>query len=467
MAVTLTNDAANARVRVQAAGLPALTLGGTVAVQASTDNAVWRTVRGASALTPAGGAIDVYDYEYAPGVSTTYRVISNLTAWDAFGRVSAGSWGTADSGQAWSLADAALSATGTAGRVTLTVGGSRSVPLNAVTIADADIRVDVAITALQTGTESVVALILARRDNVGDKDYRAALSWQPSASSTGAVSLALQRRMPGVTSVLMNLPTWEVYNATETFRIRLQLKGSIIRLKAWRTTVAEPVAWNAAVIDTAIPSGGLNLAVSRNAGVTTPSSVVDFDNLTVDNATPLSLQSASITPTALTKTWLKSTEHPWLNMAIQQGLPLGPVRNPRGTAHDVLNSPLPVAVLEQAGSRTWPLRIRATTELQDTLLDWMLASGDVLYLHGPDDKSLPNRGRGVYLRFDQTGQSGQLRPRGDVHHLLLQLREVAAPGPDIAYAATLWDPLIASAGSVGNLVNAYPSWPALLARALI
>jgi hypothetical protein len=73
MSVTLTVDDALARVRLVA------TVGGTVAyavIDRSTNDVRWTTVRGGSVVVPASLAVRLDDYEFPPGVATTYRVRS-------------------------------------------------------------------------------------------------------------------------------------------------------------------------------------------------------------------------------------------------------------------------------------------------------------------------------------------------------------------------------------------------------
>ena len=71
MSVTLAYDAGLARVRVSVDALP----GGTAYVRLDrTVNGVqWAGVRGGDRLTPAAGVAAVDDYEFPPGVATTYR----------------------------------------------------------------------------------------------------------------------------------------------------------------------------------------------------------------------------------------------------------------------------------------------------------------------------------------------------------------------------------------------------------
>src|SRR5690606_16416623 len=64
MAVTLTYDATLARVRLSATAVT----GPTVAVERSTDQIRWTTVRGGAALAVTGGTVSLDDYEFVPGV---------------------------------------------------------------------------------------------------------------------------------------------------------------------------------------------------------------------------------------------------------------------------------------------------------------------------------------------------------------------------------------------------------------
>jgi len=71
VSVTLAYDPGLARVRVAVDALPAATV--YVRVDRSVNGVQWTTVRGGDRLTPAAGAARVDDYEFAPGVATTWR----------------------------------------------------------------------------------------------------------------------------------------------------------------------------------------------------------------------------------------------------------------------------------------------------------------------------------------------------------------------------------------------------------
>lgn len=156
--------------------------------------------------------------------------------------------------------------------------------------------------------------------------------------------------------------------------------------------------------------------------------------------------------TSLDAVWLKSCIRPFLNMQITLGGPgFDQERPARGSGYEVANRALPVAVTELAGSKRYDLRIRTTTDDEDRQLDFLLASGDVLFLHAPAGKVVP--AGGVWVKAE-TDRARLLNVGGTMRHRLVPVMEVAAPGPDVGYALLTWQTILNNYGTLSALLNA-------------
>lgn len=165
--------------------------------------------------------------------------------------------------------------------------------------------------------------------------------------------------------------------------------------------------------------------------------------------------------TSLDAVHLKSPVRPFLNLTVSLGGPgFEAERDGRGTASSVMDRSLPVAVSQLSGSKRYPLLIRTSTDLEARNLDYLLASGDVLFLHAPADMVVP--AGGVYLLVDQAGEK-LLHVAGERRHWAVPVQEVAAPGPDVGYALLTWQTILDSYGTLDALLTANRTLDDLLA----
>lgn len=176
-------------------------------------------------------------------------------------------------------------------------------------------------------------------------------------------------------------------------------------------------------------------AISRSAVVALP------------HAEYLNEQTANTTP-VLDTIWIKSIVRPFLNRRVTVTGWSDIARGDRGAQFDVVGRTLPIAVTDVGGTATFTLELYAATHDDAQTLDYILASGDVLFLHTPAGCELPS----AYLRV--AGSSAR-RPhvRASSRVFSLPVIEVAAPGPDVVGATSTWQ----------TVLNSYPTWAAVLA----
>ncbi|MDX3629056.1 alkaline phosphatase D family protein [Streptomyces europaeiscabiei] len=200
-------------------------------------------------------------------------------AYDSYTRtVGAGSWGTSDGGQAWTLVG------GTASE--RSVDGSRglvSLPSAPATIrlqtlpdpiADCEIRARLSVSAVATG-DSIVPGVLMRYTGASDF-YRARIHFGLS----GALSVSVTR---GSTQIGSTVALPHPYTAGAEFEIRARLIGHRILARVWRTGTAEPPAWHCdqTVSSSTIDTGQVGCTASAFSGNTNVSPVCRFDQFEV------------------------------------------------------------------------------------------------------------------------------------------------------------------------------------------
>jgi len=195
-----------------------------------------------------------------------------------------------------------------------------------------------------------------------------------------------------------------------------------------------------------VVTGGAS-AISRGAVVALPHA--DF----------LNEQIASLTPT-LDRIWIKSITRPFLNRAFRVVNPSDVGRPGRGEDFDAVNRSYPIAVTELAGSRRWTLTLHVDNDGDAQTLDYVIASGDVLFVHTPVGCGVP----GGYVRV---AGMNERRPSARVYThsriFALSVVEVAAPGPDVVGAIGTWASVLAAYATWADVLAAFPTWADLLA----
>jgi hypothetical protein len=188
-----------------------------------------------------------------------------------------------------------------------------------------------------------------------------------------------------------------------------------------------------------IAAGSINIvgaaAISRAAVVA------------LQHAPFLNEQTASITP-VLDRIWLKSVQRPFLNRAVTVVEWSEEERPARAAGFPVVGRTLEIGVTDVSGGIQFVLDLHVSNRQDAQTLDYIRASGDILYLHLPAGCEIP----GGHVCLD-TSSSRRPRPRGSSRVFSLPLRQCAAPGPDVVGTTVTWQ----------SVLNLYPSWAALLA----
>lgn len=164
------------------------------------------------------------------GRNTRIRV-SDVVAEDAFGRTTSNGWGTSDSGYAWSTAGGASSVYSTGSGVGVisaaAVNTSYETYLADVLLLDTTVAVTVKPGVVATGAGIDMA-VTARRSGTGDFYYGVV-----RAGTSSTISLILQKRVGGVSSIIEVAVDAFSYDTDTQIRMELVLDHSRLKLRAW------------------------------------------------------------------------------------------------------------------------------------------------------------------------------------------------------------------------------------------
>ena len=207
---------------------------------------------------------------------------NTTSAFDTFTRtVAPGGWGTADTGQTYTITElggGSLSAAHysvtptTGGHIDLTVNFSDSVAVINVGATDQDVTMLVDPVNVDTSADNGYGIVFraTNADNCWLFRYRPMTSTLILAARVGGVTLV-------AISAGINIPMVRSY-------FRAQAQGPVIRCKIWPEWMDEPDEWDILYTDTAgiVPGSGVGSEIRKASNIVSfPNMVVNFDNLVV------------------------------------------------------------------------------------------------------------------------------------------------------------------------------------------
>lgn len=207
----------------------------------------------------------------------------NPSVSDTFTRTTANGWGTATSGQAWTGTGGAVGdhyTQGSEGVHKMTAVSSSVRDLVTASGTDHDVRMSISTSAAATGGDQYVAAVARVTDE--NNLYMAQLQF----STTGAVTLTLRKRVAGVETVL---GTWSggvgaSHTAFGKFYIRLHVRGSTLRCRAWAAATTEPGLWQIIATDTSLTTGtSVGARSVRTSGNTNANLLANWDDFELLN----------------------------------------------------------------------------------------------------------------------------------------------------------------------------------------
>ena len=208
---------------------------------------------------------------------------------DAFDRVVSRGLGTADAGGAWTVTGGTsnFSVNGSAGQIQMARAGSGpSAALDAVSVADVDLTMDLALDKAATGGGTYVSTAVRR---VGTSEYRATTKFLVD----GTVQLLLVKIVNGTSTTLRRVNVADLaYSANDVVTVRFEVVGSssvALNAKVWKTGTAEPATWQASATDssgTLSTTGGVAIYPYLSGSATAGAVMATLDNLKVVAVAP-------------------------------------------------------------------------------------------------------------------------------------------------------------------------------------
>jgi hypothetical protein len=230
-------------------------LPGTATVSATAYNPTVVTAPGGWDLCGAEG-LPSYSFRVdwnADGSFTDSDSAGDAYAADTFGRTVASGWGTADTGQSWTVNGGSASDYSVGSGAGRHSCSSRSVSRfsflpGAAPGADMDVSVTVSTDQTAVGG-SFLAFLLARFTDTSNA-YMARLDFK----ATQGMALIIRKRVAGVETELATFTLPFPHTASALYRLRLRTLGPYIHAKCWPDGETEP-AWQVAAEDSALTSG--------------------------------------------------------------------------------------------------------------------------------------------------------------------------------------------------------------------
>lgn len=200
---------------------------------------------------------------------------------DSFARTVSNGWGTMDTSQSWTIAQASPADFGVSGGVGTMTNNTLSTRHKAVipiSVADIDQTFACSVPVVATGTGGFEVGAVGRY--LDDNNYyRGVIQFNPGP----AIAVAITKIVSNVETVLTTLTlSGATYSPGTIFKVRFQILGTTLRLKAWLATTTEPTVWTTSTTDSALSSPGkCGLTSVIVAGNTNTLPVtISFDNYT-------------------------------------------------------------------------------------------------------------------------------------------------------------------------------------------
>jgi len=175
--------------------------------------------------------------------------------------------------------------------------------------------------------------------------------------------------------------------------------------------------------------------------------------------TPVATFDVTITQD-LTDVWLKVPALPFLNRTVTVADRSEVTRRARAGLFDVVGRTNPVLVGDVRSSIAYTLMLHTDTAAEERDLDYLFASGEVVFLHLP---STVDYLQGGYFAAGDVSRA----PVSKVSTLRawsIPLTEVAAPGADVVGSSYTWTSTLAEYATWTALIAGNTTWADLLER---
>ncbi|MFD3614426.1 hypothetical protein ACFWWT_04085 [Streptomyces sp. NPDC058676] len=199
---------------------------------------------------------------------------------DTFNRTVASGWGTADTGQAWTVVGTAAdySVGSGYGAANQPATGIAHLALAPAPTADVDLVVDVGSSVLAAGASLFAGPIVRAVDN--NNHYACRLDFTTAAG----VAMTVRKRVTGTETQLGTYTSGLTHTAGAFYRVRFQVAGSTLRARIWLPAAQEPSVWHIEVTDSALTAAAnVGVRCFANTGSTPVNPQLRFDNFQIIN----------------------------------------------------------------------------------------------------------------------------------------------------------------------------------------
>lgn len=235
------------------------------------------------------------DLPLSIGITGEQITISAIASFlnDAFTRtVAAGGWGTATSGQTWTVTGTAADylVSVTRGRITTNTIASLYYSIVDTGVTNQRVEITTILSVSPTGAGITPRVVCRWAD--ASNYYEAQLL----IDVAGPTSLSLRKRVAGVSSQIATSASVGVHAAGDSWRIVLDVIGSTIAARAWNSTSGrDPGYWQVTATDTDLTAGTFaGVGVRRETGNTNGATAVDFDNAAIPNPQTLTVSARAV-----------------------------------------------------------------------------------------------------------------------------------------------------------------------------
>lgn len=453
------------RVVVTADGLPYFTIHpkGFARLQRSRDGVYWKDVRGGREIAPiptdeslADGEISLNDYEFWENEENTYRLLMPVFL-DDFDRGSSSGWGSAASGQAYSVSGTATNyfisnRRGVMRWVTTSTGARSATIGSAVTSADMLLAANMEFSVSTPSGASLTADFLARFDSGTDNYILAGITFD----TNGDVFIGINNYESDVVthSVSRDISDLMIRNTDGEFRMELWLEGAVARLRVYPAG-SDPGDWLLATDELTVTGAGVSgIDVVRNTGNTNNGLEFYVSEFLEELAYAVDETSAPVTPT-VSRCWLKSIDRPFLNREFDIA-DVSDVRfSSRGRIDYVHGRSSGIYQREVSSGEQFVLSVYSHSRGERQWLNHIVRSGDIIFVqpHNPDGTAaVPEHDipRGFYAITAATESRTARRTSRRIHALTLTC--VAEPSADVYGQMSSWQ----------TVIDTWESWQELI-----
>jgi hypothetical protein len=407
------------------------------------------------------------------------RILSTL-ARDTFTRSVTDGWGTATSGETYTLVGTAANfdVNGTAGTIQPGTSNSNRIAVIAEAGADRTVAVDFAWSAIPAANSIYGGVIPRYTDS--SNFYVVDVHILPASGPF----LRIRKNVAGVLSDIATLNLFLTYGyahnyvAAATWRVKAMISGSTISAKAWNKSLVIEPDWQLTATDTSHATGANVGVFARNDSVTL-TIVGTFDNFraTENNRTSVTVSSTpALTLNTNSLVWLKDPLRPALDRSLDlcptpasgctgpsgfffQGLG-GLQRDSDHLVAQMANRVRPSQVSRLRKAPTGELRFVSRTLTDRTAAIALVAAGTPLLLQAPAVYGQPDS----YLAIGDVSEDRiHVDHRFPMRLWTLPWAEVDAPvGPAQGVPETRWDDLCTLYAAWSNLISAGHTWTDIL-----